>query len=164
MTSAFNTSVPDVRPAPLFPSEPALFEWILLRRSLAFCLDATLILLFTVSAYLLVILLGVVTLGLSWLFLGLVFPAVALGYYSLSLGLRGATLGMNALGLSMITGNGEPVGAARAVAHALLFWISVVMLTPLSLIIGIFTDRRRLLHDIVLDCTLINANVRPPSK
>lgn len=155
MASDQHMAVPPMR-MPGTDVDRRLYDWILMRRSLAFFIDAILILLFAASAYLLVILLGLLTFGLTWLFLGLVFPAVALGYYGLTLGVHGSTPGMRALGIRVITANGSPVGALPAMGHAILFWISVVVLTPLSLIIGIFNERRRLLHDMALDCTLVN--------
>jgi uncharacterized RDD family membrane protein YckC len=44
--------------------------------------------------------------------------------------------------------------------HAVLFWISVSMLTPLVLLTGLFNSRRRLLHDIILGTVVINSSVR----
>ena len=44
--------------------------------------------------------------------------------------------------------------------HAVLFWISVSVLTPLVLLVGLFNGRRRLLHDIVLGTVIINSSVR----
>ncbi len=133
-----------------------LYEWILTRRSLAFFIDAMFIMLFTVSGYVLVLLLGLVTFGLTWLFLGLVFPVVALGYYALTLGVRGSTPGMGAVGVRLISSTGTPIGALPAMGHAILFWISVVILTPLALLVCFFNRRGRLLHDMALDCTLVN--------
>jgi uncharacterized RDD family membrane protein YckC len=40
--------------------------------------------------------------------------------------------------------------------HAVIYWISVSVLTPLILLIGLFNDRRRLLHDILLGTVIIN--------
>lgn len=158
MASDINTSLPLSVPGKTY-GDPALYQSILLRRTLAFAIDVTLILLFTVSAILLVTLLGLVTFGLAWLFLGLVFPAVALGYYGLTLGVQGSTPGMNAIGLELLAQDNTRLGPLRAIAHAILFWITVVTLTPLVLLIGLFNERRRLLHDIVLDCTLVNRNI-----
>jgi uncharacterized RDD family membrane protein YckC len=42
-----------------------------------------------------------------------------------------------------------------------LFWISVSVLSPLILLVGLFNGRRRLLHDIVLGTVIINNSVRP---
>lgn len=154
------TYEPQMSSTPMrFPNSgfyPAAFEWILVRRSFAFMIDAALILLFTASGYLIVLLLGLLTFGLTWLLLGLIFPAVALGYYGLTLGIYGSTPGMSALGLVLLTPGGDQVGMMRAMAHAILFWITVVVLTPFSLLVGFFNERHRLLHDMLLDCTLVN--------
>jgi uncharacterized RDD family membrane protein YckC len=45
-------------------------------------------------------------------------------------------------------------------AHAVLFWVSVSVLSPLVLLVGLFNGRRRLLHDIVLGTVIINSSVR----
>src|SRR5712671_746057 len=41
-----------------------------------------------------------------------------------------------------------------------LFWLSVSMLTPLVLLLGLFNGRRRLLHDLILGTIVINSSVR----
>jgi uncharacterized RDD family membrane protein YckC len=43
-----------------------------------------------------------------------------------------------------------------------LFWVSVSVLSPLVLLVGLFNGRRRLLHDIVLGTVVINSSVRTP--
>jgi uncharacterized RDD family membrane protein YckC len=43
-----------------------------------------------------------------------------------------------------------------------VFWISVSVLSPLVLLVGLFNGRRRLLHDIVLGTVVINNSVRSP--
>jgi uncharacterized RDD family membrane protein YckC len=45
-------------------------------------------------------------------------------------------------------------------AHAVLFWVSVSVLSPLVLLVGLFNGRRRLLHDVVLGTVIINSSVR----
>ena len=44
--------------------------------------------------------------------------------------------------------------------HAIAFWVSVSFLTPLVLLVALFNDRKRLLHDIVLGTVVINNPVR----
>jgi uncharacterized RDD family membrane protein YckC len=44
--------------------------------------------------------------------------------------------------------------------HAVLFWISVSVLSPLVLLVGLFNGRRRMLHDVVLGTVVINSSVR----
>jgi uncharacterized RDD family membrane protein YckC len=46
--------------------------------------------------------------------------------------------------------------------HAVLFWVSVSLLSPLVVLVGLFNGRRRLLHDILLGTVVINASVRVP--
>jgi uncharacterized RDD family membrane protein YckC len=56
----------------------------------------------------------------------------------------------------MRTWNGAPMFPLLAVMHSLLFWFSVSFLTPLILIVGLFTPRKQLLHDIVLGTVVVN--------
>jgi uncharacterized RDD family membrane protein YckC len=41
--------------------------------------------------------------------------------------------------------------------HALIFWFSVGLLTPLVLLVGLFTYRRQLLHDLLLGVVMVNS-------
>jgi uncharacterized RDD family membrane protein YckC len=43
-----------------------------------------------------------------------------------------------------------------------LFWISISVLSPFVLLVGLFNSRRRLLHDFVLGTVVINNSVRAP--
>jgi uncharacterized RDD family membrane protein YckC len=42
--------------------------------------------------------------------------------------------------------------------HSLIFWFSVGLLTPLILLVGLFTARRQLLHDLLLGVVALNAD------
>jgi uncharacterized RDD family membrane protein YckC len=67
-------------------AQPQLFNGVIGKRTVAFIIDAIIILVLTAIAYVVVALLGVITLGLAWLLFGLVFPAVGLGYNALTIG------------------------------------------------------------------------------
>jgi uncharacterized RDD family membrane protein YckC len=107
---------------------------------------------------------GVVTLGLGWALFWLVSPASviwAVIYYGASLGgPHSATLGMRVMDLELRTWYGAPSYFVLGAMHAVLFWISVSMLTPLVLLVGLFNGRRRLLHDMILGTVVINSSVR----
>jgi len=107
---------------------------------------------------------GVVTLGLGWALFWLVSPASiiwALVYYGASLGgPHSATLGMRVMDLELRTWYGAPGYFLLGAMHAVLFWISVSVLSPLVLLVGLFNGRRRLLHDVVLGTVVINNSVR----
>ncbi len=44
--------------------------------------------------------------------------------------------------------------------HAVVFWVSVSVLTPFVLLVGLFNDRRRLLHDMLIGTVVINNPIR----
>ena len=47
--------------------------------------------------------------------------------------------------------------------HAIVYWVSVSVLTPFILLLGLFNARRRLLHDILVGTVLINNPARAAS-
>lgn len=136
--------------------EPELFDGVLSRRLLAFLIDAVIIFLLSLAGYVLVTILGVVTLGLGFLLFGLVFPLVALGYTGITLGSSAsATIGMRMMGLEMRLWHGERMYFLIGVFHALVFWLSM-SLTPLILLVALFNRRKRLLHDFISGAVIIN--------
>ena len=139
-------------------TQPELFDGILSKRIIAFVIDAILIVGLMIPAGLLVLILGFVTLGIGWLLLPPLFAIVALGYVALTLGgPASATVGMRLAGVEMRTWSGQKMFALLAVMHALVFWFSVGLLTPLILIVGLFTYRRQLLHDLLLGVVALNS-------
>ncbi len=137
---------------------PELFDGVLSKRLLAFLIDAFLIAVLMIPAALVVLVLGILTLGFGWLLFGPLFAIVALGYTALTLGgPASATVGMRLAGLEMRTLDGGRLYPLLAAVHALLFWFSVTLLTPLVLVVGLLSNRRRLLHDILLNTVVLNA-------
>lgn len=136
-----------------------LYRGVLSRRFMAFLFDATVIVTLTLLGWALFAVLGIITFGLAWLALGLVFPFVALGYSAFTLGgPASATWGMRLMGLEMRRWDGERMYALLAGVHALFFWASVTVLTPLILLVALFDRRRRLLHDLFLGTMVINSH------
>ncbi len=137
---------------------PELFDGILSKRVVAFFVDAIIVVLLMIPAALVVFIVGVVTLGLGWVLYGALFAIVALGYVALTLGgPQSATIGMRVTAIEMRTWNGGPSFPLLAVMHALIFWFSVGLLTPLILLVGLFTSRRQLLHDLLLGTLVLNS-------
>ena len=140
-------------------TRPDLFEGILSRRIVAFVVDAILIFLLMVPAALIVFILGFLTFTLAWWILfPPLFAIVALGYVGLTLGgPTSSTVGMRMTGIEMRTWNGGPMFMLLAIMHALIFWFSVGLLTPLVLLVGLFTYRKQLLHDLLLGVVMVNS-------
>jgi uncharacterized RDD family membrane protein YckC len=155
----------DVKPHAYDPAiNPELFEGVLPRRVLAFIIDAVIIALPMLLATIFIVILGLVTFGLGWLLFWLWSPAAAIWaicYYGFTFGSpASATIGMRVMDLEMRTWYGAPAYFVLGAAHAVVFWISVSFLTPLILLVALFNNRRRLLHDMEVGTIVINNPVR----
>src|SRR3954463_3161432 len=152
-------------PPPLDPwLYPELFRGVLTRRVVAFLIGLVVLSIPGVLACMFIAVFGVVTLGLGWALFWLISPASviwAIVYYGASLGgPHSATVGMRMMDLQLRTWYGAPGYFVLGAMHAVLFWISVSVLSPFVLLVGLFNGRRRLLHDIVLGTVIINSSVR----
>ncbi|WP_422375748.1 RDD family protein [Roseibium sp.] len=137
---------------------PELFSGVRSRRIFAFFIDVVVIALLTFGAGIVVFFLGVFTLGLGFLLYGILPTAVALLYVAFTLGgPQASTLGMRAMGLEMRLWYGAKPYPLLAAIHALLFWFSISLLTPFILLVSLFSDRKRLLHDLILGTVVINS-------
>ncbi len=138
--------------------EPELFAGVLGRRILAFIIDVVLIGAFELVAVLVILALGLVTFGVAWFLFALPFFAiVAVLYVALTLGGPNAgTPGMRLAGFAIRSTDGARIGVFIAAAHVILYWVSVSMLTPFILLIGLFSNRKRLLHDMLLGTVVMN--------
>ncbi|MCO5131320.1 MAG: RDD family protein [Xanthobacteraceae bacterium] len=155
----------DARPHAFDPLvQPELFRGVLTRRFFAFLIDLVVLSVPVILAVLFIAVFGVVTLGLGWALFWLVSPASvvwAIMYYGMTLGgPHSATVGMRVMDLEMRTWYGESSYFLLGATHAVVYWISVSMLTPLVLLVGLFNGRRRLLHDMILGTVVINTSVR----
>ena len=146
--------------------QPELFRGVLTKRFFAFLIDLVVLSIPIILGVIFIALFGVVTLGLGWFLFWLVSPLSviwALLYYGLTLGgPNGATIGMRMMDIEMRTWSGERPYFVLGVVHAMLYWVSVSVLTPLVVLVGLFNGRRRLLHDIVLGTVVINSNAGAP--
>jgi uncharacterized RDD family membrane protein YckC len=145
-------------------AQPELFRGVLTRRVFAFLIDMVVLSVPVILAVIFIAVFGVVTLGLGWALYWLVSPATviwALIYYGASLGgPHSATVGMRVMDLELRTWYGAPGYFVLGAMHAVLFWISISVLSPLVLLVGLFNGRRRLLHDFVLGTVVVNTSVR----
>jgi uncharacterized RDD family membrane protein YckC len=137
-------------------TDPELFEGLLTRRSFAFLIDmvliGTLILLFSLIG----LVAGFLTFGLAWLALVVVVPASVVLYYAGTLGSsKRATIGMQAMDLVLTPTRGAPLDGWLAILHAAVFWLTVWISLPLSLLFILFTPRRQMIHDLVVGTLMV---------
>jgi uncharacterized RDD family membrane protein YckC len=157
----------DFRPHAFDPYlQPELFRGVLTRRVFAFVIDLIVLSVPVVLAILFIAVFGLVTLGLGWTLFWLVSPGSviwALVYYGATLGgPHSATIGMRVMDLELRTWYGAPGYFLLGAMHAVLFWISISVLSPFVLLIGLLNARRRLVHDLVLGTGIINNSLRAP--
>ncbi|MFG1402363.1 RDD family protein [Xanthobacter sediminis] len=145
-------------------TQPEYFEGVLSRRLIAFCVDVVMILGPIVGLAIFIFVFGIVTLSLGWMLFPLLGPAFviwAIAYNAITLGSpASATLGMRLMDIEMRTWYGAPCYSLLGGVHAVLFWVSLSALTPLVLVVPLFNDRRRLLHDFVSGTVVVNTQAR----
>jgi uncharacterized RDD family membrane protein YckC len=148
-------------------ASPELFEGVVARRVGAFIIDFVILSIPVVFASMFIFVIGVVTFGLGFLFYGLLWPGTviwAIVYYGMTLGSSAsATIGMRMMDIEMRTWYGAPSYFVLGAVHAVVFWISVSMLTPLILLVCLFNERRRCLHDMLVGTVIINNEARTAS-
>lgn len=141
-------------------AHPERYEGVRSRRMFAFLIDVAVILSLMLVASMIIAVLGVFTFGLGWLLFPLVWPVVAVLYEVLTKGgLASATPGMRFLGIELRTADGERLNYPMALLHSLGFWFSVTLLTPVILVVALFTPRKQLLHDLLLGTVAVRAGV-----
>jgi uncharacterized RDD family membrane protein YckC len=111
-----------------------------------------------------IVVFGILTLGLGFFLFVLLSPGAiiwALAYYAMAFGSpKSATIGMRVMDLQMRTWYGAPAYALLGAVHAIAFWLSMVGLSPLVLLVGLFNTRSRLLHDMLVGTVVINNPAR----
>jgi uncharacterized RDD family membrane protein YckC len=151
----------DVKPHAFDPDlNPELFDGVLSRRVVAFCVDFVVIAVPVLLVAMFIFAFGIVTLGLGWALYWLL-PAGsviwAIIYFGITLGgPRSASIGMRVVDLEMRTWYGAPGYFVLGAVHAIGFWFTVSFFTPFVLLVPFFNRRRRLLHDILLGTVVIN--------
>jgi len=158
----------DFKPHAYDPAaNPELFDGVLARRIIAFIIDVIIIAIPLIVAAAFILVFGLFTFGLGWALFWFLSPASviwALTYYGMTLGSpASATIGMRAMDIEMRTWYGEPAYFVLGAVHAVVFWVSVSVLTPFILLVGFFNARRCLLHDILVGTVLINNKARAAS-
>jgi uncharacterized RDD family membrane protein YckC len=151
----------DVKPHAFDPeANPELFDGILPRRVVAFVIDLIIIGIPLVVLAMFIFMFGLVTFGLGWALFWLMSPVSviwALFYYGITLGSpASATIGMRVMDIEMRTWYGAQAYFVLGAVHAIVYWLSVSLLTPFIVLVGFFNTRRRLLHDMLVGTVLIN--------
>jgi uncharacterized RDD family membrane protein YckC len=149
-THATQAALPDPATA------PQLFEGVLTRRVFAFLIDLFIMGAIVVGISLIGLVAGLLTFGLAWAALIFVIPASIVLYYSVTLGShRRATIGMQMMDIVLTPTRGQPLDGWMAVIHAAVFWITIWICWPISLLFALVTPRRQMIHDLVVGTLMV---------
>ncbi|MBO0662160.1 RDD family protein [Jiella sp. CQZ9-1] len=122
----------------------------------SFVVDYTIVLLLSVPAAIVVFLLGMLSFGLAWGLYAILLPVIAVLYLAFTMGgSNQATPGMRLAGVRVARLDGGRVDPPLAVLHGVLFWAANAVLTPFVLLVGLFTPRKQLLHDLLLGTVIV---------
>ena len=131
-----------------------LLKGITWRRIVAFFIDLAIIILLMASVWVLVIL----SFGLFSALLTLL-PLVPIAYHTLMIaGRRSATIGMQFMGIEIHSQDGKRSTLLQSFAMTALFYLSISVTGSLILIIALFNDKRRCVHDILSGTIAVNAH------
>jgi uncharacterized RDD family membrane protein YckC len=147
-----------LNPSPLYaaPDDWRAYSGVLSRRIFAFILDYVIVGLLCIPAAIVLFFVSILTLGLGFLLYPVLFIIVAGLYFGWTLGgPHQASLGMRAMGIAMVRVDGRPMDFLTAIVHLALFWILNSVLTPLILLAGLFIERSRLVHDLLLGTVIV---------
>ena len=135
---------------------PRAYSGVRTRRMLSFVFDYTMVLLLSVPAAIVVFLLGILSFGLAWALYAVLLPVIAILYLAFTLGGSSqATPGMRFAGVKLARVDGGRVDPTLAVLHGVLFWAANAVLTPLVLLVSLFTPRKQLLQDLLLGTVVV---------
>lgn len=131
----------DAPPDPL--DDPDLYDGLMFRRVLGYGLDVLLIM--AVLAGLSLI--GFLTFGLLTPFVLLIGPLVPLVYHSAFIAHSGATPGMAFMDVEVRAWDGRRPDYLQAFIMTVVFYLTAVLTSWLVLLVALFNDRHRTLHD-----------------
>jgi uncharacterized RDD family membrane protein YckC len=132
-------------------AEDVRLDGVRTRRVYAFLIDALIVFLISIPVSIVIFLLGIFTLGLGFALYFIMFPALAIAYVAYTMGGEDqATVGMKANDIYLSHLDGGKIDPMTAIVHSVLFWAGNAMLSPLVLLVTLFSDRKRTLHDLLL--------------
>jgi uncharacterized RDD family membrane protein YckC len=157
-----NGSVPDTTYRAYPSVEPRATEGTLGRRLFAYLIDIVVIAIITAVLWVVIGILGVITLGLGWLLFSLL-PLTAIIYNAITVsGASQGTVGMRMTGVRVLDATtGGRVSFVAAAVHALLFYValaSAALLWIADVAFGLFRDDRRLARDLLTNVVFVRAS------
>ncbi len=140
---------------------PECYRGVLVRRVLAYWVDLLCIGLLIALAWVLFWSLAIASLGLLSPLLP-ILGLIPVLYHTLSIGgPRSATPGMRLTGVEVRSWTGERPSYLQAFVQTVLFYVTVYPTWSLVLLIALFNERRRTLHDMLAGTLVVRPSPDP---
>ena len=137
-------------------SNPELFDGLLARRSVAHMIDLAILGVMVFAVSIVGLALGILTLGLGLILLPVAIAVAVLGYYAATLGSpKRATIGMQAMDIVLTPARGAPLDGWAILIHPIVFWVTVWISWPFTIVFALFTPRRQLMHDLIAGTLMV---------
>jgi uncharacterized RDD family membrane protein YckC len=141
--------------APTALNAPQFFDGIVRKRVFAYIIDFCLLCVVLAMMWVVAIIVGIFTFGLGFGPIAAIISVTPFAYHALTIGaLGGATIGMRIMGIQVRTLDGRIPGLIPALIMTALFMLSLTF--PVVLVIALFHDQRRMLHDIAAQVMVVN--------
>jgi uncharacterized RDD family membrane protein YckC len=136
---------------------PDYLGGVLVKRVVAYVLDLLFIMLLYLPVGAAAAVLSVLSLGTMAPLAAAVLAAVPLAYHTLTIGgPHAATWGMRILSIEVRRAEGGDPTYVQAFVQTALFYLSVTVTSSLVLLLALFTERHRTLHDLVAGTVVVN--------
>jgi uncharacterized RDD family membrane protein YckC len=138
---------------------PDLYDGLLWRRACGYLIDVLVLAVLGAAAWFALGLLVVLTFGLLLPLQIVALALLPLAYHTLFLAYRGQTPGMAALDLEVRSWNGRRPDLLQAFIQTAVFYLSVAVTSWLILLVALFTNRNRTLHDYLAGTLAVRRSV-----
>lgn len=141
---------------------PALFEGTRWRRVVAYLIDVVIVVLLLTLFWAAASVFIVLTLGTLTPLAVICAALLPIAYHTFFIGgPRNATLGMQAMDLRVVAWNGNRPSYVQAAVQTALFYVTVPTTNGLILLVSLFNDRGRCVHEMLCGTLTINDLVLP---
>jgi uncharacterized RDD family membrane protein YckC len=140
---------------PLPAAAPELYAGVIWRRCLAYLVDVVLVSIVGVMLGFCLTILGFLSFGLLSPLAIIILALWPLAYHGFFVATRGATPGMRFFDIEFRDWSGKPVEPAQGLLVVLLFFVSIALTVWLVVLVVLFTERNRALHDILAGTVVV---------
>lgn len=141
---------------------PELYDGVIWRRIVAYAIDLAIMAAIGAVVWIALGLLGILSFGLLMPLLGPALALVPVAYHAILVGgPRSATIGMGLLDLQARSVTGERPELWQAALMAILFYATVSLTGSLILLVALFNERRRTVHDYLSGMMVVRPAAAP---